>query len=106
MDERPTLTELMRFGKDHVNIIEDIGDKYHMFGTFLLDDKTGSKMGAIEGYNRGRAEAINITILTRWIGGEGRRPTSWGTLTTVLDQCKLCVMADEIRSAKAKPGTS
>ena len=48
MNERPTLVELMDFGKNHVNIIEGIGERYDNFGIKLLEDKDGSKMGAIK----------------------------------------------------------
>ena len=105
MDDCPTLTELMKFGDKGVNIIQKIGDKYHKFGTKLLEDDDGSKMGALEGEKRGNAEDINNAVLTRWIRGEGRKPTSWATLATVLDECELS-LADTIRTAKAAPGSS
>ena len=95
----------MSCGEDHVNIIEEIGDKYHKFGTLLLEDKTGSKMGSIEDDER-RAEAVNNRVLTRWIRGEGRKPTSWTTLVNVLDECDLTVLAGHIHSWKAAPGSS
>ena len=101
MDKCPTLTELMSFGKKSVDIIEGIGDRYHRFGTKLLKDDTGSKMGVIENDERNKAEAINEKVLTRWIRGEGREPRSWDTLATVLDECKLTELAKQIRSEKA-----
>jgi hypothetical protein len=104
MDDRPTLNDLMNFGKDHVNIIEEIGATYHKFGTFLLEDKRGGKMEAIEREKRENAEDINNAVLTRWIRGEGRKPTSWATLVTVLEQCQLHALADMIRSVMATPG--
>lgn len=100
MDDCPTLTELMNFGESHVDVIEEIGNKYHKFGTLLLKDETGSKMGAIE-HDEHTAVAINNRVLTRWIRGEGRKPTSWATLTTVLDKCKLSKLINVIRSVKA-----
>ena len=106
MDERPTLTELMRFGEHHVNLIEEIGDRYHNFGAKLLkDDKNGNKIKAIEREHCERAD-INKAVLIRWIGGEGRKPTNWATLTNVLDECRLNLLADQIRFTKIKPGTS
>ena len=102
MNDRPTLTELMNYGKDHVNIIEEIADKYHRFGTLLLEDRTGSKMGTIEEDER-RTEAINNRVLTRWIRGDGRKPTSWATLATVLEECDLTVLAGQIHSGRATP---
>ena len=105
MDDRPTLNELMNFGEGHVNIIEAIGDKYNKFGTLLLKDKHGGKVGAIK-HDERRAEDINNTVLTRWIRGEGRKPTSWATLATVLDECQLSTFADIIRSVKATSGST
>ena len=100
MDERPTLVGLMWFGKGRVNIIEEIGDKYHEFGSLLLEDKTGSKMGALAITLRNDTEDINNRVLTRWIRGEGRKPTSWTTLATVLEECGLTLLAEEIHSVK------
>jgi hypothetical protein len=104
MDGCPTLIEFMKFGEHHVNIIEKIGATYHNFGTLLLEDTDGSIMGALEGEKRGNAEDINNAVLTRWIRGEGRKPTSWATLVTVLEQCQLHALADMIRSVMATPG--
>ena len=105
MNERPNLVELMDFGENHINIIEDIGERYDNFGIKLLEDKSGSKMGAIKDDER-RAEAINRRVLTKWIRGDGRKPTSWATLATVLDECNLSVLAGQIRSGKATSGSS
>ena len=105
MDDRPTLYDLMKFGDGHVDIIEEIGATYHKFGTLLLEDKHG-KMSALEKEKRGNTEDINNTVLTRWIRGEGRKPTSWATLATVLEECQLSTFADIIRSVKATPGST
>ena len=99
MDGCPTLTELMNFGENHVDVIERIGDKYYKFGTLLLEDETGSKMGVIQ-HDERTAVAINNRVLTRWIRGEGRKPTSWTTLATVLEECGLTLLAEEIHSVK------
>ena len=98
MDNCPTLNKLMRFGEGHVDIIEEIGDKYHELGTLLLEDKRGSKMSALEKGKRGNADDINTAVLTRWIRGEGRKPFTWATLATVLDECDLHALAVMIRS--------
>ena len=104
MDEHPTLTELMKFGNKEINIIQEIGDRYHDFGIKLLEDKNGCKMKAIKHDERDKAESIICEVLTRWIRGEGRKPTSWVTLASVLDECKLSSLANVIRSVKATPG--
>ena len=99
MEELPTLVELMGLGNKNVDIIEKIGGSYHRFGVKILQD-AGEKMEAIERELRGDAEMINNRVLTRWIRGEGRKPTTWATLADVLDECRLTQISDEIRSAK------
>ena len=103
MDKPPTLNELMRFaiGDKHTDIISRIGQSYYKFGVNILEDD-GSKMAPLDSQHRGDAERINTAVLTRWIRGEGRKPTSWATLATVLDECNLSPLAMEIRSAKGK----
>ena len=106
MDACPTLYELSCFGKDQVNIIEQIGGKCYKFGTLLLEDETGCMMDAISDDSRGIAEKINYRVLTRWLRGQGSQPVTWATLATVLDRCGHPVLADEIRSVKAAAGLS
>ena len=104
MGDCPTLNELMNFGERPVNIIEEIGEKYHLFGSKLLEDsdRFGVKMGAIEREHK-KPEDINNAVLSRWIDGEGRKTTSWATLATVLQECGLNKLADEIRTVKTEP---
>ena len=105
MHKCPNLPELMTFGENKIDIIGEIGDQYHRFGVDLLQDNTGAKMGAIEsGGRNNRVEAIINTVLTRWIKGEGQRPTTWATLATVLDECYLTQLSDAIRSVMGTPG--
>ena len=106
MDETPTLPQLMMFGVRHVNIIEEIQDKYHKFGIALLEDETGNKMKTIEMKNRGNGGAINVAALRMWMKGEGIKPTNWATLATVLDKCGFATLACEMRSMEANPGKS
>ena len=106
IDETPTLPQLMKFGERHLNIIQEIGNKYRKFGIRLLEDVTGDKMETIEMRAHGDVEAINLTILMIWMKGEGRKPTNWATLATVLKECDFIVLADEICYMMAKPGTS
>ena len=93
----------MSFGKKKVNIIEGIGNGYDRVGIKLLHDNAGNKMEMIK-HDERTAEAITRKVLTRWIRGEGRKPTSWATLATVLDECNLCTLSKEIRSVKTSPG--
>ena len=103
MEEPPTLVELMGLGDKNFDIIEEIGGSYRKFGVKILED-TGAKMDAIEKELRGDVEMINNRVLTRWIRGEGRTPTTWATLADVLDECKLTNISKKIRSAKGTKG--
>ena len=103
MDKTPALNELMGFGSKRTDIIGKIGQSYYRFGVNILEDE-GSKMNPLETEHRGNVERINTDVLTRWIRGEGRKPTSWVTLATVLDECNLSTLATEIRSVKSIPG--
>ena len=98
MDNLP-LHKLMRFGDKHIDIIAKIGQSYYMFGAIILEDD-GSKMAPLEEQYRGDAYRITSAVLTKWIRGEGRKPATWSTLATVLDECNLSPLADEIRSVK------
>ena len=105
MDTLATLDELMSFGPNHVDISELIGDKYYKFGVSLLKDTPdGSKMGTLQVQLKHNAESINIKVLKKWIDGEGREPRSWATLATVLDECNLTALSEEIRSVKSRRG--
>ena len=105
MNKCPTLPELVSFGKKRVNIIEEIGAKYYTFGIKLLEDVKGNKMAIIK-HDEHTAEAITNEVFRKWINGDGMKPRSWATLATVLDDCNLCALSEEICSTKAIPGKS
>ena len=81
-----------------ISIPERINTNYITFGTFLLQDDFGEKVGAIAEEMKPSVTNINIIILERWLRGEGRKPSSWGMLTQVLRQSKLTVLAEEIEA--------
>ena len=104
MAERPTLPQLMRCsirGKP-VNVIRMIGTYYYEFGLNLLQDDTGTKMGAIVKQYQKDATDINLEVLSRWLRGEGKQPVTWATLATELELCGLTELAKEIRTVKSK----
>ena len=73
---------------------------FYPFGLLLLDDKKGKKVQGIV-YKHGRdVEQINMEILQRWIGGEGKQPVTWGTLVEVLRDVELTALADDIAAVK------
>ena len=48
------------------------------------------------------AEKINVTILEEWIAGRGKHPVTWRTLTEILQDTGLNVLAGEIADVKFK----
>ena len=97
-DERPDLPKLLSFpGKSkNINIPQEIGTKYRMFGILLLDDKTAAEVTAIVKEHRENAADINLEILRLWIGGKGK-PLSWNTLINVLKDIGLGTLASDIQ---------
>ena len=99
-DERPTLRQLMCFssGGRRVNIIERISTKYYDFGIFILEDDYGERIDAIVKDCRGISNEISLEVLKKWLKGEGKKPVSWATLATELENAGLSELAREIRS--------
>ena len=71
-----------------MNIAEQIGVNYLMFGMILLQDDNGVVVKALEEELRGKAEKINIAIFQKWLDGKGMRPVTWSTLVTVLQKIR------------------
>ena len=88
--EKPSLPKLLT-----LNILETVGTKYRTFGTFILNDETGSLVDAIEHDCLGQTHRITLRILQEWLAGKGEPPT-WDTLTTTLRKCKLNILATKI----------
>ena len=66
----------------------------------LLDDPNAFKVCNIEEKHRGNAERINTEILQEWAAGRGMKPVSWETLSEVLRDIQLAVLANEIKVMK------
>ena len=99
--DTPTLQELLKFPKHSggfINIVQNIGDKYRTFGIFILEDDNGAITDGITTGERGQPDAINHTILTRWLRGTGRAPQTWNTLVSVLDEVGLRNLASTVRA--------
>ena len=88
--EKPSLPKLLT-----LNILEAVGTNYRTFGTFLLNDETGSLVDAIEHDCLGQTHRITLRILQEWLAGKGEPPT-WDMLTTTLRKCKLNKLATKI----------
>ena len=97
-DERPDLLKLLSFlGKSgNINIPQQIGTNYRMFGVLLLNDETAAEVTAIVKEHRENAADINLEILRLWIGGKGK-PLSWNTLINVLKDIGLGTLASDIQ---------
>ena len=80
------MLKLLSFSERGVNIAEQIGVNYLMFGMILLQDDNGVIVKALEEEHRGKAEKINLVIFHRWLEGKGMMPMTWSTLVTVLEK--------------------
>ena len=100
---KPNLQELLKFTCTDgrvINIPVEIGTKYVQFGTFLLDDRNGSRVKVIAHKYLNDAEQINTEILQQWLVGSGKQPVTWATLVKVLHDIKLSTLAGEIEADK------
>ena len=100
---KPTLPELLRFtctDKRVVNIPVEIATKYVQFGTFLLDDRNGSRVKIMAHKHHYDAEQINMEIIQEWLAGRGKQPVTWATLVEVLCDIELSTLAVEIETIK------
>ena len=104
----PTVLECIRFpGRQRtINIPQEIGTKYCQFGTLLLNDPNGARVSNIGRKHSGDAEQINTEILREWATGRGKNPVTWETMTRVLHDIELSVLASEIEVIKLKPTIS
>ena len=84
--DTPTWHELLCFSAEKLNIAIQVGAKYSTFGIFLLEDKNGAIIEALEFEHFGNAEKINTAILYKWLNGRGVRPATWSTLVSVLQK--------------------
>ena len=102
-DSKPTLPELLRFvyidGRV-VSIPEEIETKYVKFGTFLLDDRNGSRVKIMAHKYLNDSEQINTEIIQEWLTGRGKQPVTWATLVAFLREIKLLTLAGEIEAVK------
>ena len=85
-----------------INIPREIGSNYSQFGILLLNDHNGTKVSNIEDKHRGDAVQNNTEILREWVTGRGKHPVSWETLTEVLHNIGLGILASEIEVVKLK----
>ena len=83
--ETPTLLKLLSFSDRGVNIAEQIGVNYLMFGMILLQDDNGVIVKALEKEHHWVAVDINTAIFQKWLNGKGMMPVAWSTLVAALE---------------------
>ena len=86
-----------------INIPVEIATKYVQFGTFLLDDRNGSRVKSMAHKHCNDAKEINKEILQEWLSGRGKQPVTWATLVEVLRDIELTTLASDIEAIKC-PG--
>ena len=77
------------------DVPKEVGNKYTLFGTFLLNDEDGKKMEIIINNYRGMAREITRAILKEWLEGNGSE-VSWKSLIATLRKCELSPLANRI----------
>ena len=93
----PTLPELLNFSAKKLNIAVQVGAKYLQFGIFLLEDKNGAIVYALEKEYMKNSEEINMAILQKWLK-DGVKPVTWSTLVTVLQNIEMKELANDIET--------
>ena len=96
--DAPSMPELFSFSAKKLNIAVEVGTKYLQFGIFLLDDKNGAVVDALEKEHHWTAEQINMAVIQKWLQGNGAKPVTWSTLVTVLQRIKMNELANDIES--------
>ena len=99
-----TMKECVEFqGKERIiNFSKEIGTSYLTFGKLLLGDDTGALVDSIAHKHSHNLERINTEIFEQWITGKGKHPVTWRTLTQVLRDVGLTVLAGEIEAIKCE----
>ena len=83
-----------------VSVPVEIATKYVQFGTFLLDDRNGSRVKIMAHKHLNDAERINTEILEEWLTGRGKQPVTWATLVEVLRDIELSTLAGDISTSR------
>ena len=90
----PSLPELIR-----LQVPQQVGNSYSMFGIILLNDQKGSRLQALKKACLGDPEDTMLSILREWLQGKGL-PVTWESLFQTLRYINLSVLADQIQASK------
>lgn len=107
MTRMTTLPECIKLQglKTRINLPAEIGTKYKAFCILLLEDRIRERVSAIAEKHMNDAEKTTANILEVWIAGKGKCPVTWKTLTEVLHDSELSVLAGEIEAVKLQNNT-
>ena len=94
----PSMPELLSFSAKKLNIAVEVGTRYLKLGIFLLEDKNGAIVYALEKEYMKNSEEINMAILQKWLQGRGAKPVTWSRLVTVLQRIRMNELANEIEN--------
>jgi hypothetical protein len=95
--EFPTLVVLEQYLPE----ISARRDDVIRFGTQILDDKYGNKVGLIEEDHKSLF-SMTREICRQWLAGKGKQPVSWNILIGVLEQIQLNTLAGNIKNSLIK----
>ena len=92
------MPELLSFkcGDTIINVPQEIGCKYHIFGALLLQANTMTHILDLEQQCQKNGEQINIRILNEWLEGKGQKPTIWATLVKVIKDIGMGELANKL----------
>ena len=71
----------------------------HLGSSYILNDKTGSRVRGIKQTCLGEPEDVVLRILQEWLEGKGL-PVTWESLIQTLRDIDLSVLADQIHTTK------
>lgn len=101
LSDAPTLPHLIFIPTSEpgegLRIIESISVKFRELGTLLLDDKHGDRTDMLVANHPNDVNQVTHAIFKQWLTSRGRRPLSWSTLTSVLDEIGLKPLARDIK---------
>ena len=92
----PLLTFMSTKCGGELRIVQRVGTNYKMLGTLLLNDDTGAITQAIIVAHHQQPAHITDSILSKWLQGGGRKPVTWATFITVLNEVGLTELAKDI----------
>ena len=77
----------------------DIGEQvqnYMTFGSCLLKDKNGVKVGIVVDKNQGNVGRTNDDIFNQFLIGSGKRPVTWRSFVECVEQAGLNMLVEGI----------